>query len=173
MPDGGHDVTEVHGGNDAVLLFVLLSKCLACVLQLQLLSNKTRHRKAEPKHRPLKGGTSRSAAYLQELGELEVAEVFLIILPKVQPDEFAVPFEGDVVVHGGLAEDVTHIFCSTNEINNNRGREKQRQCGFSRWLPQQSALCDVAQKEKATQQSRARGWIGLGVIWLESPREFL
>lgn len=40
MPDGGHDVAEVHGGNDAVLLLVLLSEGLARVFQLQLLSNK-------------------------------------------------------------------------------------------------------------------------------------
>lgn len=55
VPDGRHDVTEVHGGNDAILLFVLLSKSLACMFQLQLLSNKTWHRKAERKHRPIKG----------------------------------------------------------------------------------------------------------------------
>lgn len=47
MPDGGHDVAEVHGRNDAVLLFVLLSERLACVFQLQLLGDETR--------RPLKG----------------------------------------------------------------------------------------------------------------------
>lgn len=56
----------------------------------------------------------KKAAYLQELGELQVAEVLLVVLPKVQTDEVAVPFEGDVVVHRGLAEDVTRIFCSTN-----------------------------------------------------------
>lgn len=55
VPDGGHDVTEVHGRNDAILLFVLLSKRLACMFQLQLLSDKTRHHKAEQKHRPIKG----------------------------------------------------------------------------------------------------------------------
>lgn len=51
--------------------------------------------------------------------------MFLIILPKVQTDELAVPFEGDVVMHCGLAEDVTHIFCSTNENNNSQGWEKR------------------------------------------------
>lgn len=56
-----------------------------------------------------------NAAYLQELGELEVAEVLLVVLPKVQADEVAVPFEGDVVMHRGLAEDVSHIFCSRLE----------------------------------------------------------
>lgn len=60
----------------------------------------------------------KNTAYLQELGELEVAEVFLIVLPKVQTNELAVPFEGDVVMHCGLAEDVSHIFCSTNENYN-------------------------------------------------------
>lgn len=66
----------------------------------------------------------KTAAYLQELSELEVAEVFLIVLPKVQTDELAVPFEGDVVMHCGLAEDVTHIFCSTNE-NSQGWKEKE------------------------------------------------
>lgn len=55
-----------------------------------------------------------SSAYLQKLCELEVAEVFLAVVPKVQTDELAVPVEGNVVVHGGLAEDVPHILCSTN-----------------------------------------------------------
>lgn len=67
------------------------------------------------------------AAYLQELGELEVAEVFLIILPKVQADELAVPFEGDVVMHCGLAEDVAHIFCSTDEKKNSQGWKKKKE----------------------------------------------
>lgn len=129
VPDGGHDVAEVHGGNDAVLLFVLLRKRLARVLQLQLLSNKTRGREAEPKPGGAEDGRS-SAAYLQELGELQVAEVLLIILPKVQTDELAVPLEGDVVVHCGLAEDVPHIFCSTNEMNDIRGK---------RWIFQTTA----------------------------------
>lgn len=34
---GGHNVTEVHGGDDAILPFVLLGECLACMLQLKLL----------------------------------------------------------------------------------------------------------------------------------------
>lgn len=36
--------------------------------------------------------------------------MFLIVLPEVQTDELAVPFEGDVVMHCGLTEDVSHIF---------------------------------------------------------------
>lgn len=40
MSDGGHNVTEVHGGDDAILAFVLLGECLACMLQLQLLKKK-------------------------------------------------------------------------------------------------------------------------------------
>lgn len=54
------------------------------------------------------------SAYLQELGELEVVEAFLAVVAKVQTDELAVPVEGNVVVHCGLAENVTHILCSTN-----------------------------------------------------------
>lgn len=54
------------------------------------------------------------SAYLQELSELEVAELFLTIVPKIQTDELTVPVEGNVVVHCGLAEDVLHIICSTN-----------------------------------------------------------
>lgn len=50
-------------------------------------------------------------AYLQELGELEVAEVFLIVVPKVQTDELTVPVKGNVVVHRSLAENVPHILC--------------------------------------------------------------
>lgn len=50
--------------------------------------------------------------------------MFLIVLPEVQTDELAVPLEGDVVMHRGLAEDVAHIFCRTNENNNTQGRSK-------------------------------------------------
>lgn len=56
-----------------------------------------------------------SAAYLKELGELQIVEVLLVVVAKVQTDELAVPVEGDVVVHCGLAEDVPHIVCSTKE----------------------------------------------------------
>lgn len=49
--------------------------------------------------------------YLQELGEFEVVETFLAVVAKVQMDELTVPVEGNVVVHGGLAENVPHIFC--------------------------------------------------------------
>lgn len=44
VSDGGHDVAEVHGRNDPILSFVLLSKCLACVLQLQLLKEIQHHK---------------------------------------------------------------------------------------------------------------------------------
>ncbi len=56
--------------------------------------------------------------YLQELGELEVAELFLVVVSKVQADKLTIPVEGNVVVHCGLAENVPHIFCSTNTYNN-------------------------------------------------------
>lgn len=72
----------------------------------------------------------KEAAYLQELGELQVAEVLLVVLPKVQTDELAVPFEGDVVMHCGLAEDVTRIFCSTNGNNHSQKKKEKRKCGF-------------------------------------------
>ncbi len=49
--------------------------------------------------------------YLQELGELQVAETFCSVIAEVQADELAVPVERDVVVHGGLAEDITHVLC--------------------------------------------------------------
>lgn len=59
-----------------------------------------------------------SAAYLKELGELQIVEVLLVVVAKVQTDELAVPVEGDVVVHRGLAEDVPHILC--------RGEKKKK-----------------------------------------------
>lgn len=37
VSDSGHNVTEVQGRDDTILAFVLLGKCLACMLQLQLL----------------------------------------------------------------------------------------------------------------------------------------
>lgn len=37
VSDSGHNVTEVQGRDDTILVFVLLGKCLACMLQLQLL----------------------------------------------------------------------------------------------------------------------------------------
>lgn len=62
-------------------------------------------------------GLRASAAYLEELGELQIVEVLLIVVAKVQTDELAVPVEGDVVVHCSLAKDVPHILCSTKEKN--------------------------------------------------------
>lgn len=59
-------------------------------------------------------GEKNERKYLQELGELEVAEALLAVVSKVQADELAVPVEGNVVVHSGLAEDVPHILCSAN-----------------------------------------------------------
>lgn len=61
-----------------------------------------------------------SAAYLKELGELKIVKVLLVVVAKVQTDELAVPVEGDVVVHCGLAEDVPHVLCSTKK----RGEKK-------------------------------------------------
>lgn len=49
--------------------------------------------------------------YLQKLGELCVAQVLLPLMAKVEPDELAVPVEGNVVMNCGLAEDVSHILC--------------------------------------------------------------
>lgn len=49
--------------------------------------------------------------YLQKLGELCVAQVLVSLMAKVQPDELAVPVEGNVVMNCGLAEDVPHILC--------------------------------------------------------------
>lgn len=37
MSDGGHDVAEVHGSDGATFVLVFLCKCLAGMLQLQLL----------------------------------------------------------------------------------------------------------------------------------------
>ena len=53
-------------------------------------------------------------SYLQELGELQVAEAFLAVVAEVQADELTVPVEGNVVVHRGLAEDISHILCMFN-----------------------------------------------------------
>lgn len=47
--------------------------------------------------------------YLQELGELCVAEVLVSFMAEVQSDELTVPVEGNVVMNCGLAEDVAHI----------------------------------------------------------------
>lgn len=41
VPYGGHNVTEVQGRDDAILLLVLLGKCLTCMFQLQLLKDTT------------------------------------------------------------------------------------------------------------------------------------
>lgn len=57
-------------------------------------------------------------AYLQELGELQVAELLLAVVAKVETDELAVPVEGNVVVHCGLAKDVSHILCSKKNQTN-------------------------------------------------------
>lgn len=56
-------------------------------------------------------------AYLQELSELCVAEVLVPLVAKVQPDELAVPVEGNVVMDCGLAEDVTHILCESGDVS--------------------------------------------------------
>lgn len=42
VSDGGHDVAEVQGGDGATFALVFLCKCLASVLQLQLLQQHTR-----------------------------------------------------------------------------------------------------------------------------------
>lgn len=56
--------------------------------------------------------------YLQELGELQVAEAFGTIMTEMQADELTVPVKGDVVVDRCLAENVTHIFCrNTHEAH--------------------------------------------------------
>lgn len=55
--------------------------------------------------------------YLQELCKLEVAEVFLAVVSKVQTDKLTVPVKGNVVVHSGLAEDVPHILCNIKTLN--------------------------------------------------------
>lgn len=57
------------------------------------------------------------AWYLQELGELQVAEAFVSVIAEMQADELAVPVEGDVVVHGRLAEDITHILCKHTDMD--------------------------------------------------------
>lgn len=50
-------------------------------------------------------------SYQEKLGELSVAELLVPLRAKVQPYELAVPVEGDVLVDGGLAEDLLHILC--------------------------------------------------------------
>lgn len=67
-----------------------------------------------------------TAAYLKELSELQIVEMLLIVVAKVQADELAVPVERDVVVHCGLAEDVPHVLCSTKERKNvEKGGKKE------------------------------------------------
>lgn len=47
--------------------------------------------------------------YQEKLGELSVAEPLRPLAAKVHPDEITVPVKGDVLVDGGLAEDLLHI----------------------------------------------------------------
>lgn len=56
--------------------------------------------------------------YQEKLGELSVAELLVPLCAKVQPYELTVPVKGDVLVDGGLAEDLLYIFC---------GGDKKRQ----------------------------------------------
>ena len=49
--------------------------------------------------------------YQEKLGELSVAELLVPLCTKVQPYELTVPVKGDVLVDGGLAKDLFHIFC--------------------------------------------------------------
>lgn len=52
MPDGGHDVAEIQGGDGATFALVFQRKRLAGVLKLQLLRTHT--------HTPVLGGQDRS-----------------------------------------------------------------------------------------------------------------
>lgn len=61
--------------------------------------------------------------YLQELGELQVAEVFGSVVAEVKADELTVPVEGDVVMHRRLAEYITHIFYRQKKNKSETARE--------------------------------------------------
>lgn len=176
---GGHNVTEVQGGDDAILPLVLLGERLARVFQLQLLKNTTWHHKAECKNSRVKDIKiwrlwRALPAYLQELGELQIVEVFLVVVAKVQADELTVPVEGNMVVHCGLAEDVPHILCSTNEqIIITRERKKRKR---NSQIIRELSVCDVRRKAGIGSQKQAllcRDYVNpcmcnalAGLIWL-------
>lgn len=61
--------------------------------------------------RETRRGGDRHETYQEKLGELSVAELPVPLCAKVQPNELAVPVKGDVLVDGGLAEDLLHILC--------------------------------------------------------------
>lgn len=78
--------------------------------------------------------------------------MFLVVLAEVQTDELAVPFEGDVVMHSGLTEDVPRIFCSTKENSNIQGEKKEgffRMNVVTRSLARRSKGGKVMQKRSA------------------------
>lgn len=49
-------------------------------------------------------------AYLQKLSEFHIVQVLLAVVPKVQPDEFAVPVKRDVVVDNSLPKNLLDVF---------------------------------------------------------------
>lgn len=61
--------------------------------------------------------------YQEKLGELSVVEMLVPLHAKVQPYELTVPVEGDVLMDGGLAEDLLHILC--------RGDKQETSCRFN------------------------------------------
>lgn len=64
--------------------------------------------------------------YQQKLGELSIAELLVPLCAKVQPYELAVPVEGDVLVDGGLVEDLLRILYN--------GDKKQTSCFNYDWM---------------------------------------
>lgn len=48
--------------------------------------------------------------FLEELSEFHIVQVLLAVVPKVQPDELAVPVKGDVVMDNSLSENLLDIF---------------------------------------------------------------
>lgn len=71
----------------------------------------------------LVGRVGKPNVYLQKLGKLCVTEILLSFVAEVQPDELTVPVEGNVVMHCGLAEDVTYILWKSEmRVSDNKRR---------------------------------------------------
>jgi hypothetical protein len=58
--------------------------------------------------------SERRSTHQEELGEFPVGQVPAVPAAKVQAHELTVPIEGDVLVDGGLTEDLLHILCKRN-----------------------------------------------------------
>jgi hypothetical protein len=58
----------------------------------------------------LDNASAQKGAYLEELSEFHIVQVLLAVVPKVQPDELAVPVKRDVVMDNSLPKNLLDIF---------------------------------------------------------------